>query len=381
MELSGNWNYPTQIRFGCGRVAELPKACSEAGIARPLLVTDRGLGDLPITQQVLSIMEDAGLGRGHFHEVDPNPRDQNLEAGLRVYRDGGFDGVIAMGGGSGLDLGKLIAFMAGQRRPVWDFEDVGDNWTRADAAAIAPVVAIPTTAGTGSEVGRAGVIADTRKHAKKIIFHPRMLPSVVVCDPELTVGLPPAMTAGTGMDAFIHCLEAYCAPSYHPMAAGIAVEGMRLVAEYLPRAFRDGHDLEARANMMSAATMGATAFQKGLGAIHSLAHAIGAIHDCHHGTTTAVLGPHVLRFNRPAVETGIDRLAAYLGIDGGFDGFLSYVERLNDQLGIPDNLRALGARPDRIDEYVELAIVDPTAPGNPLPLTRDAARKLYAAAV
>lgn len=381
MELIGNWNYPTQIRFGCGRIAELAEACAEAGIARPLLVTDRGLEDLPITRRALDVMDRAGLGRGSFHEVDPNPRDRNLEDGLRVYRDGGFDGVIAMGGGSGLDLGKLVAFMAGQTRPVWDFEDVGDNWTRADAAAIAPVVAIPTTAGTGSEVGRAGVIADTRKHAKKIIFHPRMLPRVVICDPELTVGLPPAITAGTGMDAFVHCLEAYCAPSYHPIAEGIAVEGMRLVAEYLPRAFRNGHDLEARANMMSAATMGATAFQKGLGAIHALAHAVGALHDCHHGTTNAVIAPHVLRFNRPAVEARIDRLAAYLGIDGGFDGFLAAVEALNGRLGIPENLGALGARPDRIAEYVELAVVDPTAPGNPVPLTREVAEALYREAV
>ena len=381
MELIGNWNYPTQIRFGCGRIAELAEACAEAGIARPLLVTDRGLEDLPITRRALDVMDRAGLGRGSFHEVDPNPRDRNLEDGLRVYRDGGFDGVIAMGGGSGLDLGKLVAFMAGQTRPVWDFEDVGDNWTRADAAAIAPVVAIPTTAGTGSEVGRAGVIADTRKHAKKIIFHPRMLPRVVICDPELTVGLPPAITAGTGMDAFVHCLEAYCAPSYHPIAEGIAVEGMRLVAEYLPRAFRDGHDLEARANMMSAATMGATAFQKGLSAIHALAHAVGALHDCHHGTTNAVIAPHVLRFNRPAVEARIDRLAAYLGIDGGFDGFLAAVEALNGRLGIPENLGALGARPDRIAEYVELAVVDPTAPGNPVPLTREVAEALYREAV
>ena len=381
MELIGNWNYPTQIRFGCGRIAELAEACAEAGIARPLLVTDRGLEDLPITRRALDVMDRAGLGRGTFHEVDPNPRDRNLEDGLRVYRDGGFDGVIAMGGGSGLDLGKLVAFMAGQTRPVWDFEDVGDNWTRADAAAIAPVVAIPTTAGTGSEVGRAGVIADTRKHAKKIIFHPRMLPRVVICDPELTVGLPPAITAGTGMDAFVHCLEAYCAPSYHPIAEGIAVEGMRLVAEYLPRAFRNGHDLEARANMMSAATMGATAFQKGLGAIHALAHAVGALHDCHHGTTNAVIALHVLRFNRPAVEARIDRLAAYLGIDGGFDGFLAAVEAFNGRLGIPENLGALGARPDRIAEYVELAVVDPTAPGNPVPLTREVAEALYREAV
>lgn len=380
-DLIGNWNYPTRIRFGQGRISELADACAQAGIRRPLLVTDRGLASLPVTGQVLEIMDQAGLGRASFSDVDPNPRDQNLENGVRDFREGGFDGVIAMGGGSGLDLAKLIAFMAGQTRPVWDFEDVGDNWTRADADAIVPVVAVPTTAGTGSEVGRAAVITNTRAHEKKIIFHPRMMPSVVICDPALTIGLPPDMTAGTGMDAFVHCLEAYCAPSYHPMAQGIALEGMRLVKEFLPRAFRDGHDIEARAQMMSAAAMGATAFQRGLGAIHSLAHAIGALHNCHHGTTNAILAPVVLRFNRPAIEDQIDRLAAYLGIDDGFDGFHRFVLGLNRELQIPQNLRALGAEPGRIDEYAKLAIVDPTAPGNPVKLTLEAAKALYAEAL
>lgn len=377
MDLIGNWSYPTKIRFGAGRIAELGDACAEAGIRRPLLVTDRGLALLPVTAKVLDLMADAGLGRARFSDVDPNPRDVNLEAGLKAFREGGFDGVIAMGGGSGLDLAKLVAFMAGQTRPVWDFEDVGDNWRRADAGAIVPIVAVPTTAGTGSEVGRAAVIADARSHAKKIIFHPRMMPGVVVCDPELTVGLPPEMTAGTGMDAFVHCLEAYCAPAYHPIAQGVALEGMRLVKEYLPRAFHDGHDLEARAHMMSAAAMGATAFQRGLGAIHSLAHAFGAIHDSHHGTTNAVVAPVVLRFNRPAIESQIERLTAYLGIEGGFDGFVAFVEALNRELRIPENLRALGGDRGRIDEYAELAVVDPTASGNPMPLTPDAARRLY----
>lgn len=381
MELVGNWNYPTRIRFGSGRITELAEACADAGIRRPLLVTDRGLANLPITARVLEIMERAGLGRAIFSDVDSNPVDKNLENGSRAFLDGDFDGVIAMGGGSGLDLAKLIAFASRQTRPVWDFEDVGDNWTRADPEAIAPVVAIPTTAGTGSEVGRAAVVTNSGTHAKKIIFHPRMMPSVVICDAELTIDLPPAITAGTGMDAFVHCLEAYCAPAYHPMAQGVALEGMRLVKAFLPRAFRDGSDIEARANMMSAAAMGATAFQRGLGAIHSLAHAIGALHNTHHGTTNAVLTPAVLRFNRPAVETQIDRLAAYLGIPDGFDGFHAFVVELNRELRIPENLRALGADPSRIEEYAKLAIVDPTAPGNPVPLTLEAARALYEKAI
>jgi alcohol dehydrogenase class IV len=377
MNLVANWNYPTKIRFGAGRISELPDACKEAGIRNPLLVTDRGLARLPVTDKVLDIMGEAGLGGASFSDVDPNPLDKNLEAGVSCFLDGDFDGVIAMGGGSGLDLAKLIAFQSRQKRSVWDFEDVGDNWTQADADAIAPVVAVPTTAGTGSEVGRAAVLGNSRTHVKKVIFHPRMMPSVVICDPELTFGLPPDMTAGTGMDAFVHCLEAYSTPGYHPMAQGIALEGMRLVKEYLPRAYRDGHDLEARANMMSAAAMGATAFQRGLGAIHALAHTIGALHNTHHGTTNAVIAPHVLRFNRPAIEDRIDRLAAYLGIEGGFDGFHAYVVDLNRELGIPENLRAMGADPERIDEYATMAIVDPTAPGNPVPLTLDAAKKLF----
>ena len=243
MQLSGNWSYPTTIRFGAGRIAELPKACARVGIMRPLLVTDRGLASLPITLKTLDILDQAGLGRAIFAEVDPNPRDTNLAAGIEAYKAGGHDGVVAFGGGSGLDLGKLIAFMAGQTRPVWDFEDIGDWWQRADADAIAPIVAVPTTAGTGSEVGRASVLSHTETHVKKVIFHPKILPSIVIADPELTVGMPKAITAGTGMDALAHCLEAYSSPFYHPMSQGIALEGMRLVKEFLPAAYRDGADL------------------------------------------------------------------------------------------------------------------------------------------
>ncbi|MCK5500076.1 MAG: iron-containing alcohol dehydrogenase, partial [Tritonibacter mobilis] len=267
MSLIGNWSYPTAIKFGAGRIKELVDACAQAGIKKPLLVTDKGLADLPVTKSTLDIMEAAGLGRGMFSEVDPNPNEKNLDAGVAAYKAGGHDGVIAFGGGSGLDLGKMVAFMAGQTRPVWDFEDIGDWWTRADADAIAPIIAVPTTAGTGSEVGRASVITDSVTHQKKIIFHPKVLPTVVICDPELTVGMPKFITAGTGLDAFAHCVEAFSSPHYHPMSQGMALEGMRLVKDYLPRAYADGTDIEARAHMMSAAAMGATAFQKGLGAI------------------------------------------------------------------------------------------------------------------
>ncbi len=381
MSLVGNWSYPTAIKFGAGRIKELPEACLAAGMKRPLLVTDKGLADLPITTATLDIMEAAGLGRGLFSEVDPNPNEKNLEAGVAAYDAGGHDGVIAFGGGSGLDLGKMVAFMCGQTRPVWDFEDIGDWWTRADADAIAPIIAVPTTAGTGSEVGRASVITNSETHAKKIIFHPKVLPTVVICDPELTVGMPQFITAGTGLDAFAHCVEAFSSPHYHPMSQGIALEGMRLVKDYLPRAYADGTDIEARAQMMSAAAMGATAFQKGLGAIHAMSHPIGAVFNTHHGTTNAVCMPAVLDFNAPAIADRFQQAAAYLGIEGGFDGFRSFVQSFNDMLGIPRTLSELGVSEARVPELVKGAIIDPSCGGNPIELTEDNLTALLNAAL
>ncbi len=377
MKLVGNWSYPTTIKFGAGRISEIGKACEQGNISRPLLVTDRGLADMPITIETLNLMEKAGLGRAIFHEVDPNPNEKNLEAGVKAYREGNHDGVIAFGGGSGLDLGKMVAFMAGQTRPIWDFEDIGDWWTRADADAIAPIVAVPTTAGTGSEVGRASVITDSKTHVKKIIFHPKVLPSVVIADPELTTGMPQTITVGTGMDAFAHCLEAFSSPHYHPMSQGIALEGMRLVKENLPRVFRDGNDLEARAHMMSAAMMGATAFQKGLGAVHALSHPIGAIYNTHHGMTNAVVIPPVLKLNRPMIEKQIGEAADYLGIGGGFDGFYDYVMKLRSDLGVPDRLSGLGVDTNRIGKLTEMALKDPSCGGNPVELTEENVTRLF----
>jgi alcohol dehydrogenase class IV len=379
MKLVGNWSYPTSVRFGAGRIAEIAEACRVAGIRRPLLVTDRGLASMEITAKTRALVEAAGLGNAMFSEVDPNPSDLNVAAGLKVYREGGFDGVIAFGGGSALDLGKTIAFMAGQTRPLWDFEDIGDWWTRANPAGIHPIVAVPTTAGTGSEVGRAGLITNSALHEKKIIFHPKMLPSVVICDPELTVGMPKFITAGTGLDAFAHCVEAYSSPHYHPMSQGIALEGMRLVKEYLPRAYADGSDIEARAHMMSAAAMGATAFQKGLGAIHAISHPVGAVHNTHHGTTNAVCMPEVLKFNRPAIEDRFDMVAAYLGIKGGFDGFCAFVEELNASLGIPRTLGGIGVKDADVDALSKSALNDPSVGGNPVPMTYDNTRAMIEA--
>ncbi|MEM9098077.1 MAG: iron-containing alcohol dehydrogenase [Pseudomonadota bacterium] len=375
--ISVNWSYPTAIRFGVGRIAELAEVCRSAGIHRPLFVTDRGLANLPITQDAVALLEREGLGRAVFSGVDPNPHDGNLTEGIAALKDGDHDGVVAFGGGSALDLGKLIAFMAGQTRPVWDFEDIGDWWTRADAGAILPNIAVPTTAGTGSEVGRASVLTNTKTQLKKVIFHPQILPVTVICDPALTVGMPKVITAGTGMDAFAHCLEAYSSPMYHPMGDGIALEGMRLVFENLPKAFHQGNDLDARGAMMSAAMMGAVAFQKGLGGIHAISHPVGARFNTHHGMTNAVVMPALLRFNRRAIEAKIARAAAYLGIEGGFDGFYSAVMALRSDLSVPESLRALGVDNSDPDGVAAAAIEDPTAGGNPIPLTHKIAKSLF----
>jgi alcohol dehydrogenase class IV len=377
VNLIGNWNYPTSVRFGAGRIRELGAAVKAAGMARPLLVTDANLARMPILKRAMQALADEGVAATLFCDVQPNPVAANVEAGLKVVSGGQHDGVVAFGGGSSLDAGKVIAFMAGQRRPIWDFEDVGDWWTRAEATGILPIVAVPTTAGTGSEVGRAGVITDAATHQKKVIFHPLMLPKTSICDPELTLGMPPSTTAGTGMDALAHCLEAYCGAAYHPLADGIGVEGIRLVKENLIRAYRDGSDLEARAYMMSAALMGATAFQKALGAIHALSHPVGALYDTHHGLTNAVFMPYVLSFNRVAIEDRITRLAAYVGLEASFDAFLSWVLALRAEIGIPHTLASLGVDDRQFDRMSEMAPLDPTAGGNPIPIDARACRRLY----
>jgi alcohol dehydrogenase len=373
MDLRGNWNYPTTVRFGAGRVAELADAVKAAGMKNPLFVTDPVLGKLPMTNKAMALLPSAQM----FSAIKPNPVEVNVTDGVAAFKRGNHDGVVAFGGGSALDVGKLIAFMAGQTRPVWDFEDVGDWWARADSAAIAPIVALPTTAGTGSEVGRAAVVTDEKTHTKKIIFHPLMMPKITICDPELTVGMPPVITSGTGMDAFAHCLEAYCGPFYHPMADGIAVEGIRLVKENLATAVKNGSNIEARANMMAAAAMGATSFQKALGGIHALSHPVGSLYDTHHGLTNGVFMPYVLVFNRKAIDDRIKRLAAYIGLRPSFRAFLDFVVALREEIGVPNTLAGLKIDDAKVDAIVAMAPKDPTAGGNPVPLDKRAARTIF----
>ena len=377
MTLIGNWSYPTQIKFGAGRIREISDACNQANIKRPLLITDKGLSNLPITSRTLQLMNEAGLGDALFSNVDPNPNEKNLNSGITAFKEGNHDGVIAFGGGSGLDLGKLVAFMVGQDRSVWDFEDVSDWWTRANPNTIFPIVAIPTTAGTGSEVGRASVLTNSDTLEKKIIFHPQILPKVVICDPELTIEMPKSITAGTGLDAFAHCVEAFSSPHYHPMSQGIAVEGMRLVIENLGKVYSDGSDIEARANMMSAALMGATAFQKGLGAIHALSHPVGAIHHTHHGTTNAVCMPAVLRLNEAKIRDRFDSVTGYLGIQNGFSGFKVFVDEFNASLNIPLRLGDLGVENPDLGKLVKGALSDPSCGGNPVKLTSENLKALF----
>jgi alcohol dehydrogenase class IV len=380
--LAGKWNYPTSIRFGPGRISELPDACRELGIQRALLVTDAGLAKLPVVANAVALCKAAGLDIAVFSDVRPNPVEENVTAGVQAYRGGHRDGVIAFGGGSALDIGKAIGLMVGQSRPIWDFEDKEDWYTRVNVAGMAPVIAVPTTAGTGSEVGRCSVLTDQRDHTKKLIFHPRLLPAIVIDDPEVTVGLPPHITAAVGMDALSHNLEAYCAQAYHPMADGIALEGMRLIKEWLPVAVKDGKNVEARAHMMIASTMGATAFQKGLGAMHSLSHPCGANLDTHHGLTNGVVMPYVLAFNRATIEDKLARLAAYLQLPNpSGKAVIDWVLDLRKAIGIPHTLAELGVKPEHAGRFASMAEADPSTPSNPRPVTARDFEHLYRSAI
>ena len=381
-EMVGTWNYPTAIRFGAGRIAELPDACRELGIHRPLIVTDEGIAKLPMVDEILAIQEDGGMASGLFFELSGNPTGAHVDAGVRALRERDHDGVVALGGGSALDVGKAVALMARQSRPLWDFEDVGDNWTRVDPAGMVPVVAVPTTSGTGSEVGRCSVIVNASERRKVLIFHPGVMPEKVICDPILSAGLPPSLTAAVGMDALSHNLEAFCAPGFHPMADGIGLEGMRLVGDFLERAYGNGLDLAARSGMMLASTMGATAFQKGLGAMHAMSHPIGGVIGAHHGLTNAVVMPYVLKFNEAAISAKMDTLSAYLGLPkAGTAGVIDWVLGLRERLGIPHTLKDLGVSSEEIPLLAEMAVVDPTAGGNPIAATQSDYEELFHASL
>lgn len=381
MALKGNWNYPTSIRFGAGRIAELAETCRELGMSRPLLVTDAQLAGHAITMRALDVCKAGGLACGVFADVNPNPTGEEVDAGVAAYHAGGHDGVIAFGGGSGLDAAKAVAFMAGQDRPLWDFEDVGDNWKRARLDKLPPVVAVPTTSGTGSEVGRSSVITDKAAKVKRIIFHPRMLPGVALADPELTVGLPAALTAATGVDALSHSMEAFFSPFYHPMARGVAVEGMRLVKEWLPRAVHQPSDLDARSHMMVASQAGATAFQKGLGGMHALAHSLGALYNAQHGLLNAVLMPYVLCANAGAIQDDAAYLARCLGLKDGLDGLVAWTLHLREDVGIPHTLAAIGIDAAEKARVGRMATQDPSAGGNPIPFSEEEYADLFERAV
>ncbi len=379
---SVNWNYPTAIKVGPGRIDELPDHCRALGMERPLLVTDPALAALPMLEHAERACREAGLGCAVFHDIKGNPTGRNVDDGVAAFKRGRHDGVIAYGGGSALDAAKAIALMVGQDRPLWDFEDVGDNYLRVNVSGMAPVVAVPTTAGTGSEVGRASVITDESAQVKRIIFHARMLPSIVILDAQLTVGLPPRITAATGMDALSHNLEAYCSPFYHPMAAGIAVEAMRLIKEYLPQAVANGADLQARQQMLVASCMGATAFQRGLGAMHALAHPLGALYDAHHGLLNAILMPYVLKANQQAVAPRLETLARYLGLpQSGPDAVLDWVLALRKAVGIPHTLAEIGLDDAQADRVGRMASQDPSAGTNPLNLSAEQYSQLFRAAI
>jgi alcohol dehydrogenase class IV len=380
--LSGKWNYPNDIRAGNGEIKNLVQHCLELGIRRPLLVTDPGLANLPILRSAYNTCQEEGLDCQIFSDIKSNPTGENVENGVSAYKNNQHDGIIAFGGGSALDAAKAIALMVGQNRPIWDFEDIGDNWTRVITQQMAPVIAVPTTAGTGSEVGRASVITDAHAKVKRIIFHPDMLPVRVILDPELTTGLPAPITAATGMDALSHSLEALCSPFYHPMAEGIACEGIRLVNEYLPIAVKEGNNVEARMQMLVASTMGATAFQKGLGAMHALAHPLGALFDAHHGLLNAILMPYVLKTNRNAIEERITRLSRYLDLaHPGFDAFMERILGIRQEIGIPHTLREINIDESQQEKIGMMAAEDPSASGNPISLTAKQYSALFVKAV
>ena len=368
-----NWNYPTTIWFGENRYKDIQEACSSINIQNPLIVTDPGLLNTDLIEKLNKSLKSQTKV---YSDVQGNPTGSNVTNGVKVLLEGDHDGVIAIGGGSAMDVGKGIAFLAHQTKPLWDFEDIGDLWMKADSKSILPIIALPTTAGTGSEVGRAAVFLNEETKKKKIIFHPKMLPQIAILDPILSLGLPKNVTAGSGMDALAHCIEAFSSPFYHPMAEGTAVEGIRLVKENLLEVYNDGENIKARANMLVASMMGAAAFQKGLGAIHSVTHPVNSLYNSHHGTTNGTVMPFVLEYNRSAIESKFDRLSRYINISGGLDGIIDWVNNLKKEMNIPHSLQDMGVQLGDEEKLSKLAFEDPSTGGNPLPMTVDKFKEL-----
>ena len=377
--MKSNWNFPTTMWVGKDRVKDLSVACKTLNINKPLLVTDKGLANSEIVIDALNDLKEKGMSVQLYSNVVGNPTGSNVIEGSNYYNKNSCDGVIAFGGGSGLDVGKAIAFMSAQTLPIWDFEDVGDNWTKANSEKIPPIIAVPTTAGTGSETGRASVILNEETGVKNIIFHPKILPSIVILDPALTIRLPAKITAATGMDALAHNLEAYCAPGYHPMADGIALEGMRLINDWLLEAVNNGTNIEARQNMLTAASMGSTAFQKGLGAIHSLSHPVNALNNVHHGLSNAIFMPYVLTFNKDVIEQKIIKVCDYLDLnDCTFDGFINWVLDLRKKLDMPHKLsEVINEKDFDLDRLSKMALADPSTGGNPKKLNEGDMKLMY----
>ena len=376
--MRSNWNYPTTIWVGENRCKDLNIACENLHIINPLFVTDKDLINLPMVKSIISNLKKKFHKLSLFSNFSGNPIGENVDEGVKVFNENKCDGIIAFGGGSGLDVGNALAFMSGQSRPIWDFEDIGDYWTRADESKILPIIAVPTTAGTGSETGRASAIINKQTGIKKIIFHPKMLPSIVILDPVLTVDLSPRLTAATGMDALAHNLEAFCAPGFHPMADGIAIEGMKLIKESLLVAVKNGKDLKARIDLLAAASMGSTAFQKGLGAIHSLSHPVNAQFNIHHGLSNAIFMPYVLTFNKNVIENKIITICDYLNLKKNFQSFLDWILDLRKKLNIPHKLSdVVDIKKIDLEQLSKMAFEDPSTGGNPKKITIDDMKILY----
>ncbi|HEX3769825.1 MAG TPA: iron-containing alcohol dehydrogenase [Polyangiaceae bacterium] len=372
------WSFPTTIVFGSGAVAAVGDYVKRTGAKRALLVADAGVVKVGIAERVRGLLQEAGVATVVFDKVDPNPVEENIAAGVAAYRAHGAECVVSVGGGAPLDAGKLIALKVTHDRPLVDYDDAVDGG-QFIGPNVPPIVTIPTTAGTGSEVGRSGVVTLAATGRKTVIFSPYLLARAALLDPELTRSMPARVTAATGFDALTHCLEAYCSLGDHPMADGIALAGLELCAANLARAVEHGDDLDARGGMMKAAMMGAVAFQKGLGACHSLAHPLSSEKGMHHGLANALCLPAVIDFNESVAHARLERVRAALDPKARTCG--EAVRALRKRVGLPEGLRAEGVTEADIPKLADKAIEDACHRSNPRPTTRDDLAALYKASL